>query len=273
MIQDMTPPKTFVEPKPDVVIQGLRFWNPSYEDFAEWFYSVTASSTRDSHLVGLVNAHTFNQAANDREFRNALQQAKTLVNDGIGYRIASKMRGVETRYNLNGTDLIPRLLEEAPREVSLFLYGATEESNAGAARALAETYPQARIAGRIHGFVDPEAAVEAVAASGADVLLVALGHPRQELFCVRHRNRLHVKVAFPVGGLFDFLSGTKPRAPQWVRAANMEWLYRMAIEPRRMFKRYVLGNPVFLARSLVWRGRDRSAIAALQAPKNASRGE
>ena len=103
---------------------------------------------------------------------------------------------------------------------------------------------------------EPEV-IRGIRDSGADLLLVAMGAPRQDLWIQRHLAATGVKVAMGVGGLFDFYSGRIPRAPRWVREIGLEWLYRFSREPRRMWRRYFLGNPLFLARVLMEKGRGR----------------
>jgi exopolysaccharide biosynthesis WecB/TagA/CpsF family protein len=210
-----------------------------------------ASPDRLSKGMVTANAHTLNNVWGSRSFRMAIDAIPVRLNDGIGFRIAARMRGVDPCYNFNGTDLIPRLLSELEDPLRVFLYGASEEANLKVATWLEEKYPLVRVVGRINGYVDPEKeAVPAIVKTDADLVLVALGHPKQEIFVARHASELNAKIVYCVGGLFDFLSGTKPRAPKIFRVASLEWVFRLAIEPRRMFRRYVVGNPVFLLRSL-----------------------
>ena len=115
-------------------------------------------------------------------------------------------------------------------------------------------YPGLRIVGARDGYFGPEeeeGVVEAINRSGARILLVAFGAPRQELWLQRWRDRLEPGVCMGVGGLFDFYSGRIPRAPAWMRELGLEWVFRLMQEPGRMWRRYVIGNPLFLSR--VWR--------------------
>ena len=239
----------------DLCVFGVPFWNPTYEEMKSWWEQALDGTARMKTLQ-LVNAHTLNIAWSDPEYKRVLQSADCCINDGSGYRLASKMRGVVTKYNFNGTDLLPRLFSEAHREVRVFFYGASEESNELAAKKLCDKYPNVVCAGRVNGFVDVETeAVPMIRDAAPDVLLVALGQPRQEQFLDQYRD-LPVRVAVPCGGLFDFVSETKSRAPHIMRKTGTEWLYRLLIEPKRMFVRYVVGNPLFVLRALVSRGSD-----------------
>lgn len=241
----------------DVFVFGLSFWNATYFEFRDWWQTVLRGDARTGQVVVFANANTLNHVIANPAFREAVMAADVRINDGSGFRIASRMRGVETRENLNGTDLVPRLFGDATEPIRVFVYGATEASNQGAAKVLEARFPQVRIAGRINGYVTEQEAMDAIRAAQADVVLVALGHPAQETFCVRHRETLQAKILLPIGGLVDFLSETKPRAPEAFRKAGLEWTYRLAIEPKRMFARYVLGNPLFLLRSAAHASRDR----------------
>ena len=115
-----------------------------------------------------------------------------------------------------------------------------------------ESYPLLKFAGVRDGCFDLDAGAEqvvaAINASGADILLVAFGVPRQEKWLERWGEQLAAPVRIGVGGLFDFYSGRIRRAPLWMREIGMEWSFRLLMEPRRLFRRYIIGNPLFLWR-------------------------
>lgn len=211
-----------------------------------------------THAVSIVNAHTLNLAWEDPAYRAVLGRSAVVFADGTGTRIAARLRGVELRDNLVGTDLVPELFERmAPRGCRVYLLGATAETVERAARHVEATWG-ATVAGFHHGYVlDEPAASEAadrIAASGADLLLVGMGNPLQEIWIDRHRARLGVPVAIGVGGLFDHWGGNLRRAAPWVRRLGVEWVQILLQQPGRKWRRYLLGNPIFLARAL----RDRS---------------
>ncbi|MCH8977621.1 MAG: WecB/TagA/CpsF family glycosyltransferase [Armatimonadetes bacterium] len=252
----MEPTSPPARPKADACVFSVPFWNPTYEQFKAW-WDWALDHAPCPQLLELANPNTLNIAYKDREFMEVLRRAEVSVNDGVGIRIAFRMRGVRSRGNFAGTDLMPRLFDEAHRDVRVFFYGATEQSNALAVEKITARCPRVVLAGRINGFVDPvQDALPMIRESGADVLMCALGQPRQELFMDAHRDELNVKVMVTCGGMFDFFSETKARAPLFMRKTGTEWLYRLAIEPRRMFVRYVVGNPLFLWRAIVTRGSD-----------------
>ena len=181
-----------------------------------------------------------------------------IINDGVGMNIAAKMRKTCFVENLNGSDLIPRLLKDQQRPLRIFLYGAGETSSARTARALEGISVHIHVVGRSNGFdTDETEVVERINAATPDLLLVALGQPAQEDFLCRNRDKLKAGVAVGVGALFDFLSGGIRRAPQMVQSLKIEWCYRLLREPRRMFWRYVIGNPRFLWNAWRWAGRER----------------
>jgi N-acetylglucosaminyldiphosphoundecaprenol N-acetyl-beta-D-mannosaminyltransferase len=163
------------------------------------------------------------------------------------------MQGVRVRDNLCGTDLIPALLESAPGR-SFFMLGADGPTIHQAARRAESRFPGWTLAGFHHGYLDEPAvndwAIEQINASRADVLLVGMGNPRQERWLDAHRDRLDVPVAIGVGGLFDFWAETVSRAPCWLRRLGHEWIWRLLQQPRDKAQRYLIGNPVFLARAL-----------------------
>lgn len=202
--------------------------------------------------VCFVNADCVNLAYRHPEYRDVLRRADLVFADGIGMRLAGKILKAPVRDNVNGTDLFPRLCE-ALRGTgkSLYLLGARPGVAERVCDWIAEHYPGVLVAGCRHGYftADEEPSViQAIADSGADLLCVAFGAPRQDLWIHAHQSNLGVKVAMGVGGLFDFYSGRLPRAPQWMRRLGLEWLYRLYQEPTRLWHRYLLGNPLFLCR-------------------------
>lgn len=259
-VLDPTQSDPIVGPRNDVYVFGIPFWNPTLAQFLDWWRAALTSEERRSRCVVLANAHTLNLACQDPEYADVLRSMEVRLNDGVGFRIASGMRSVSVKHNFNGTDLIPLLLERLDRPARVFLYGAKEEVNALTAKRMAERFVAVEVVGRCNGYEDPELVAEQIRRSDADVLLVALGNPKQEWFMALHRHQLNVKVQIGCGGLFDFLSGVKPRAPLPIRRRGLEWAFRLMIEPRRMWRRYVLGNPVFLARAWLSRKTDLELI-------------
>jgi len=229
---------------------GVRIHNLTMAEAASQI--VLLANKPEPSQICFVNADCVNIAFKDSKYRSTLSAARLVLADGIGVRLAGTILDQHIRENINGTDMLPYLCEAA-EDAGLSVYllggrpGVPEDVNAW----MAERYPKLRSAGIRHGYFseDGESQVVAdIAASRADILLVALGAPRQDRWIAQHKDHLGVKVAIGVGGLFDFYGGRIPRAPIWMRELGMEWFYRFWQEPRRMWRRYFLGNSVFLYR-------------------------
>ena len=204
-----------------------------------------------------VNPDCVNIARRNAAYRHAINRAELVVADGIGMRIAGKILGTGFRQNVNGTDLFPRLCQRLAGDGGrLYLLGGRPGVAEAAAEWIGLHHPGVKIAGLQHGYFDiseQDVVIEQIRASRADVLLVAMGAPQQDLWIQEHALRSGVKVAMGVGGLFDFYANRIPRAPQWLREVGLEWTFRLYQEPRRMWRRYLLGNVSFLSAILLQR--------------------
>lgn len=234
---------------------GVPIANTRMDEALDWI--VSRVREKSPSLVAFVNPDCLNIAYRHAEYHKILTNAARVLPDGIGVKLGCRILGVELRENVNGTDMFPRLCERAAREgLSLFLLGAQPGVAEAAADEMRRRSPGLRIAGVRDGYFAPEelpAVLDQINQSGAGILLVAFGAPRQELWLAEQADRLAPPVRLGVGGLFDFYSGRIPRAPQWMREIGMEWLFRLMQEPGRLWRRYVIGNPLFLYR--VWRQR------------------
>lgn len=204
--------------------------------------------------IAFVNADCANIASRDKRYKAALETADLLLPDGAGVALAGKMQGLSFAENLNGTDLFPHLCRRAAREgKSIFLLGGEPGVAELAATAAQDLAPGLHIAGVRHGFFRVDEAddvVDQINASGADILLVGLGAPRQDVWLANLDGVLAPNIRMGVGGLFDYYSGRIPRAPLAFRRARSEWVWRLLMEPRRLAARYLIGNPVFVARAM-----------------------
>ena len=209
----------------------------------------TALDHGQTTRVTFANAHTLRLARRDRSLQEMLNTSLVL-NDGIGIDIASRMKfGKRFPANLNGTDFVPHYLDVTQHRLRIFLLGARDDVVSKAVDVFRARWPRHAIVGARDGFFqssDSDAVCEEINRARPDLLLVALGNPKQEEWLARHEPVLSSRLQFGVGALFDFTTGRVSRAPPWVRRARMEWMYRLALEPRRMFGRYVVGNAVFL---------------------------
>ena len=199
--------------------------------------------------INFLNAHCFNVAQSDDQYRSALEQCTYLLNDGVGVELAGRLAGIRFEENLNGTDLIPKLIDLFTRhQLSVFCFGAKPDVIPVAVDAIRNANPDTRIAGYMDGYAeDPDLVIQEIDNSGADVVILGLGVPKQELWVHRYASQSECAKVFICGGaIFDFLSGNARRAPAWLRKIKLEWLYRLFQEPRRLFGRYVPGSVKFM---------------------------
>jgi N-acetylglucosaminyldiphosphoundecaprenol N-acetyl-beta-D-mannosaminyltransferase len=199
------------------------------------------------------------------EFRRAYQDASLVLTDGTPLVWAARLFGSPLPERVAGSDLLPALFAAVPerRTLSVFLLGAAPGVGERATRAIEATYPNVRVVGTESppfGFEkderENERLLHAVSRYEPDVLVVGLGAPKQELWTYRFRNELRARVAVCAGASIDFLAGEKSRAPRWMRGTGLEWMHRVATEPRRLARRYAsdgLRLPGLLLRE--WRSR------------------
>ena len=217
--------------------------------------------TEDSrpHRVSYVNAHVLNQSFSSPTLRSALKESDLVYCDGYGVRLAAKLVGRPVPFRMTGADWIwgaASLCQASGR--SLYLLGSDPGSSSEAAAALQRWYPNLEVLGTHHGYFEPgsphsERVLEHISEHRPDILLVGMGTPQQELWVDHYLDRIEAGVVWTVGALFDYLAGRTPRAPHWLSDNGLEWIFRFAVEPRRMWRRYLLGNPAFLYR--VWQER------------------
>ena len=249
MITQFTGKMTPVQALPQTYLPSLRV---SLVD-ASLDQTVAALLSHGRRRVAFMNAHCFNVMARDRAYAAAIHSADLLLPDGSGVAMASKMVGKKLMANLNGTDLVPAMMAEAAkRGKSVYLFGGKPGTAAAAGINLALKNPGLRIVGTLDGYEqasNEEAVITDINASGADIVLVAMGVPLQDLWLHRNAHRINADLTMGVGAAFDFLAGNVPRAPKAFRAVGAEWVWRLGLEPRRMANRYLVGNFTFLARA------------------------
>jgi len=203
------------------------------------------------HLVATVNPEFVMRARSDHEFARVLESADLCLADGSGVVWAARRQGCTMREPVTGVDLIPPLAALcARRHFRLFLLGAAPGVAADLASRLRSAHPALDVAAH-SGSPDPSSDTETLAlvhGHKPHVLLVAYGHPGQELWIDRMSDRLGVAVAIGVGGAFDYLTGRVPRAPEWMRRAGLEWLFRLVRQPWRIRRMAVL--PIYALRVL-----------------------
>jgi N-acetylglucosaminyldiphosphoundecaprenol N-acetyl-beta-D-mannosaminyltransferase len=249
-----------------VSVLGVRIANCSRLDAIALIEGLITERQRAARALFIVNAHTLNLAARDADYLEILNSALVVFGDGTGIRWASRLRGVFMQDNLVGTDLIPALFEAtAGRGYRYFLLGADAASIARAANACKAAHPGWELAGYHHGYVDDanlHQILHAINSAHADLLLVGMGNPRQERWIHDHLQDLDVRVCIGVGGLFDHWAGNLRRAPPWIRRQGFEWLHILLQQPHK-WRRYIVGNPLFVVRMLAALAGDRAACSRL----------
>lgn len=208
----------------------------------------------DMHEHGIrlffVNAHTVNHAVQNSRFREVLNRSDMNMADGIGMWLAGMVLHRKGFANLNGTDFGWILLNwAAGKRFKVFLLGAREGVAERAVEKFQSTIKNLDIVGVHHGyFGSDEMMIETINSFRPDLLIVCLGTPRQEKWIDQNYHRICARILAGMGGLLDFQSGDVPRAPHWVRKIRCEWIFRLLMEPHRLWRRYLGGNPLFLWR-------------------------
>ena len=225
---------------------------------------VTRLIRRRGGIVLNVNAHCLNLCHGDEGLRDFFDAADVVFCDGAGVRLAARMLGDRLPERITYADWLPRLAAlAAERGFSLFFLGARPGVAGEAARELRGSHPDLKIVGVRHGFFDHrggspenEAVLAEINAARPDVLILGLGMPLQERWLMENQHKLDFGVALTGGAVFDYASGRLPRGPRLLTDNGFEWLARLLVEPRRLWRRYLLGNPLFLARVLAQRWRE-----------------
>lgn len=207
------------------------------------------------HLkIAFLNAHGANVAWVDDEYVQDLLEFDVLA-DGIGVDMGSLINyGSKFPDNLNGTDFIPALFRHLSPGKKIVLLGAAPGVADIAAINMQKEFPKHQFSVVAHGFFsteDEKHILDDLKSSKPDILLVALGNPAQEKWVAKNCSEKNCTVAIGVGAYLDFAAGKVPRAPEILRNLRIEWAYRLWLEPGRMWKRYMIGNPLFLLRSFM----------------------
>ncbi len=202
-------------------------------------------------FVAHANVHTLNLADRSSEYRRCLTRADLVLNDGKGVMLAARMKRSHFPADLNGNFFSPLVLElAAERGWTVFFLGAKPGVAERAAERLQLRIPKLQVAGVRNGYFafEDETVAADIRATGADVLMIGLGNPRQEWWLDRWLDQTGARLGIGVGAFFDFQSGEISRAPAWMNRLGLEWVHRLSREPRRLWRRYLLGNPRFIAR-------------------------
>lgn len=209
-------------------------------------------------ILGFVNAHAMNWSAANALFFDAVVHADLLLRDGLGMGILYRMLDKDPGLNMNGTDFIPKLLA-AYRGRTVALWG-TEEPYVGAASARCEHEFGVRVVSTENGFADFHRYLHLARTKKPELILLGMGMPKQERLAQElMADARNAPLIVCGGAIIDILGEKVRRAPEWVRHCRAEWLYRLYCEPKRLCRRYVLGNPAFMLKLIVWRRERRSS--------------
>ncbi len=235
-------------------VLGIELHRISFDDAVDWVMRKVEEGGPVFAVTPNVD-HT-NHYRKSSEYRSMIHEAHLVVADGVPLLWAAKLLGAPLKGRVNGTDLFEAIARACAREGrSIFLMGGISGVAQACADALRKVSPDLKIAGvysPAKGCLDDEGEcvrmVEAVSAAAPDILFVGLPGPRAEVWIHRHYKKCGVPVSINVGASFDFVSGNVKRAPGIFQKTGMEWFYRLVSQPKKLWRRYVLGNPVFLAR-------------------------
>jgi N-acetylglucosaminyldiphosphoundecaprenol N-acetyl-beta-D-mannosaminyltransferase len=242
--------------KSPVNVLGVRVDPLTVEDLHAEIGRLVRGSERA--LVLNANANCLNFCHQDPTLRDFLNQAEIVLCDGAGVMLAARILGGRIPERITYADWAWQLAAFAAAEgFSLYFLGARPGVAEEAARRLQQRYPALKIAGVHHGYFDHsvgspenEAVLQEINASSPDILLIGLGMPLQEYWLMENRHNLNASVVLTGGAVFDYVSGRLRRGPRLLTESGFEWLARLLIEPRRLWRRYIVGNPLFLLRVL-----------------------
>lgn len=222
-------------------------WTDALGRLAHW------AAQHESRYVCICNAHSVVTAGRDAAFGQVVTGADMATPDGAPVAWMMRKLGFGEQQRINGPDLMWRYCAQAAqRDESIYLYGGAPETLVILQAKLAQTWPSLKVAGaysppfRALTAEEDAAVVAQINASGAGTVWVSLGCPKQELWMAAHRGRINA-VMIGVGAAFDYHAGTIARAPLWMQHAGLEWLHRLVSEPRRLWKRYLVTNTLFIA--------------------------
>ena len=204
--------------------------------------------TKTPTFIAALNVYKMSYAFRMPGFAKTLSKANMLITDGVSVLLTARLLGCSVKERITGVRLFGDLLSLANQgRYRIFLLGSQEAVIQTVLSKIRAEYPDLVVAGHQNGFFDDaEAVAKRISESGSDILFVALGSPKQELFMERFYDDLGVPIRMGVGGSFDVFSGLTPRAPALSQKLGLEWLYRCVVEPRKYLRRYSQTIPIFL---------------------------
>ena len=236
-------------------ILGMRVDATSYEDATRRV--LAWAKGRESRYVCVANVHMTMEAYDSAEFRQIVNTSDLVTPDGVPLVWMLRRLGVPDQERVYGPELTLRVCEVAAREgVPVGFYGGAPEALEALVKNLKRRFPDLSV---VYAYSPPfrpltpeedAEVVEAINTSGARILFVGLGCPKQERWMAAHKGKVQA-VMLGVGAAFDFHAGRVPQAPKWMQRAGLEWLFRILTEPRRLWRRYARHNPRFVILALM----------------------
>jgi N-acetylglucosaminyldiphosphoundecaprenol N-acetyl-beta-D-mannosaminyltransferase len=227
-----------------ILIDDLVLYTGGFKDFNNYFIEKLKSNFNTKFIIVHINLRNYYYLNKDEKLKEEIKKYCVCVLDGIGMKIGMMLKGYGMIPDLNGTDLFPLIIKEIiTLKYGIFMLGADENTIEKAQNKVKEKYPDINLCGYHSGYFSESeeySVIEKINNSKSNILIIGMGFPLQEKFVLRNIERIQVPVIWNVGGLFDFLSGSKPRAPLLIRKIRLEWLYRFALEPCRMLHRNTL---------------------------------
>jgi N-acetylglucosaminyldiphosphoundecaprenol N-acetyl-beta-D-mannosaminyltransferase len=263
---ELAPSEKRARPKTDGKVPVLGVWiNPIRSDeLCRRIIERTKQGKRT--LVTYMNAYNLLVADRDEKYRRLANGYDLVYPDGFGAVLAARLLGHRFPPRSTSADFFEDMFGLVARErFSVYLLGAEPGVMEEAIANVRKKYPELAVVGLHHGYFRPdeeETILEEIHRLNPDFLFISTGVPHQEKWIDKNLQRLQAPVIWASGGVFDFLSGRTSRAPRFLRENGMEWLYRLLVEPRRLWKRYLIGNPLFLLLILKYLFKGRKSASA-----------
>jgi len=239
--------------KIEKIILGLS--EVSLQTIVPALVKIALKKSRQPFLATYLNAHNFNLLFKNQEYLESIQKANFLYADGWGAVFAARLLGKRLPGRLTAKDFFNDFCQKIESEkLSVFLLGNQEKIIRKTAEIINNQFPQIKIKGFHHGFFskkDEKKIVTEINFQKPDFLIAGLGSPRQEIWLAKNLFRLKIRVGWCVGGLFNFVSGANPACPKLLGDWGFEWFFRLVTEPKRLWRRYLIGGPEFFYRLIV----------------------
>lgn len=224
-----------------LTFDNIDYYTGSLNEFTEYIFRKEKKFSYSKKIITHINLKNFYYLNKNPELKNWIKNNCITVFEGIGLKAGFFLKGYGLIKDLNGTDLFPFFMKKIKASgKSVYLLGAEEKYIQKTAENINKNYPGIKISGFHNGYfsqAEEDEIINKINNSKTDILIIGMGFPEQENFIMRNSGKVNVSTIWFVGGLFDFISGNKPRSPYILRRLRLEWLFRFFLEPRRMLHR------------------------------------